>query len=128
MRISIIIPARDAENVLTRCLKAIKNSLNPAHEIIVVDDHSTDHTAAIASESGARVLCMKKQAGPAAARSHGAREASGDILLFVDSDVEIRPDTLTRVSTRFCGQDRIAAVFGSYDDEPAERSFISQYK
>jgi glycosyltransferase involved in cell wall biosynthesis len=127
MKISIIIPAREAENVLTACLKAIKHSLNPAHEIIVVDDHSTDHTAEIARASGARVLRMEKQAGPAAARNYGAREASADILLFIDSDVVIRPDTLGRVSSHFY-RDDIAAVFGSYDDDPAERGFVSQYK
>jgi glycosyltransferase involved in cell wall biosynthesis len=128
IKISIIIPAREAGKVMPVCLQAIRNSVDLPHEVIVVDDHSTDSTADIGRRSGAKVLRNVGQAGPAAARNVGARNSSGDVLLFIDSDVAIRPDTLTRVSWHFQADNCVAAAFGSYDDEPAEPDFISQYK
>src|SRR5215831_16410422 len=128
MKISVIIPARDAEAVLPRCLEAIfKSSMTP-HEVIVVDDQSSDRTAQIAERSGAKVLKTKVQIGPGGARNLAAREATGQVMLFIDADVVIRSDTLARVSAHFLGKDPIAAVFGSYDDEPSEPNFVSQYK
>jgi glycosyltransferase involved in cell wall biosynthesis len=127
VRISVIIPAYQAEKVIPFCLHAIRNSSYPPHEIIVVDDHSTDRTAIVGLKYSAVVLRAENH-GPAAARNIGARNASGDVLLFIDSDVVIRPDTVARVSRHFQGESRVAAVFGSYDSEPAEQNFVSQYK
>jgi len=127
IKLSIVIPAYQAANVLPACLHGIRESVKPPYEIIIVDDHSTDSTSAIARDSGARCLRMETQVGPAAARNTGAQNASGDILLFIDSDVVIRPDTLSRIAAHF-DDACIAAVFGSYDDEPAEPNFVSQYK
>ncbi len=81
----------------------------------------------ISREKGARVLRTPRQSGPAEARNLGAHEAKGEILLFVDADVVVKPDTVERVAADFENPE-IAAVFGSYDDEPAETNFISQYK
>lgn len=128
IRTSLIIPAYQAEKVLPTCLQAVCESSELSHELIVVDDHSTDGTVRIAVSYGAQVLKTETHAGPAAARNVGARRASGDVLLFVDSDVVIRPDTLMRVSSHFSMDDSVAAVFGSYDDEPTEKDLVSQYK
>lgn len=128
MTLSIVVPAYNAEEFLPRCLDAINASTRAPDEIIVVDDRSTDRTVEIARERGARVLTMETNSGPGAARNYAAREAKGEILLFVDSDVVVRPDTIERVVRDFDATPPIAAVFGSYDDNPAETSFISQYK
>ena len=93
IKISVIIPAYQSDKVIPLCLQAIRESSEPPHEIIVVDDHSTDGTALIGLRYGAQVLQTETHAGPAAARNVGARKASGDVLLFIDSDVVIRPDT-----------------------------------
>jgi len=124
----VIIPARDAENVLPRCLDAIKNSSQIPYELIVVDDHSSDSTAEVACRSGARLLKTGAQSGPSAARNLGAGEASGDILCFIDADVVIQPETLERISSHLERDSSLSAVFGSYDDDPAEPNFLSQYK
>jgi len=69
-----------------------------------------------------------KSLGPAAARNAGARQAEGEILFFLDADIEVRPDTLSRVAAAFACDPGLSAVFGSYDDDPAEQDFLSQYK
>lgn len=82
---SIVIPAYNAEATLAQCLEACIAQTVPPHEIIVVDDGSTDDTAAIVERYDLR--CIKgKHAGPAAARNAGARAATGDVIVFTDSD------------------------------------------
>jgi glycosyltransferase involved in cell wall biosynthesis len=86
--LSIIIPAHDEEVLLGATLDAIGVAVRDAGEtaeIIVVDDGSTDRTAAIARERGAAVVAVNvRQIG--AARNAGARAARGALLLFVDAD------------------------------------------
>ncbi|HVG30759.1 MAG TPA: glycosyltransferase [Pyrinomonadaceae bacterium] len=141
--ISVVVPARDAAAHLPRCLDALLNSHYPRFEIVVVDDASTDATADIARSRGCTVLRLAAQGGPAAARNRGARAARGDLLLFVDADVEVRGDTVARAAAHFVtpgdaatnaggsktvAGEGVAAVFGSYDDAPAETNFASQFK
>jgi glycosyltransferase involved in cell wall biosynthesis len=126
--ISVIVPVYNGGSFLAVCLQALKSSSYPAYEIIVVDDCSTDNSAEISRAMGAKVLRMPKQSGPAGARNQGSGEARGEILFFVDADVVVKPDTLLRVAYNLVENPNVAAVFGSYDDEPAEKNFISQYK
>lgn len=74
------------------------------------------------------VLNMPRQSGPGAARNLAARDARGEVLFFVDADVVVKPDSLERVAASFNQGPEFAAVFGSYDEEPAETNFVSQYK
>jgi glycosyltransferase involved in cell wall biosynthesis len=123
----VIIPVHNGEKFLPRCLDALKSGY-ARYELIVVDDCSTDRSPAISQEKGARVLKTTRQSGPGAARNLGAREARGEVLFFVDADVVVSPDTVERVAADFIEHPDVAAVFGSYDDQPAEKNFISQYK
>jgi cellulose synthase/poly-beta-1,6-N-acetylglucosamine synthase-like glycosyltransferase len=66
--------------------------------------------------------------GPACARNIGAREASGELLVFIDSDVCVHDDTLQRIESAFVEDPSLDAVVGSYDDHPAERDFLSVYR
>lgn len=86
--ISFIIPAHNEERLLGRTLSAIDQAaraLGDPVEIIVVDDASTDRTAGIAHAQGARVVSVTCRQ-IAATRNAGAREASGETLVFVDAD------------------------------------------
>jgi glycosyltransferase involved in cell wall biosynthesis len=126
--ISIVIPVRDGAAVLRRCLAALLSAQPAATELIVVADACTDESAGVAREFGARVIELPVGVGPARARNVGARAAVGDIVFFVDADVSIRPDALARVTAAFEEDAELAAIFGSYDDTPAEPNFLSQYK
>ncbi len=95
-------------------------------EVIVVDDSSTDGSAAFAEAQGARVLPSGGRLGPGGARNGAAQEARGDVLLFVDADVVIHPDVPRRMREAFDDPARVA-VFGSYDDRPPDPGFVSQY-
>lgn len=127
--ITVIIPVYNGEHFLEACLDAVFSSSFKSFEILVVDDASTDNSAEIARRrERVSVLSMKKQSGPAAARNLAANSARGEILMFVDADVVLKNDTLARVAKRFETQPEISALFGSYDDAPAELNFLSQYK
>jgi GT2 family glycosyltransferase len=97
-------------------------------ELLVVDDCSTDDTAGVATKLGARVLRMPHNGGPGAARNRGVEEALGAIVVFVDADVVVGPGALAGIVAAFETDPEVAAVFGSYDDEPAFASLLSQYK
>lgn len=126
--ISVIIPVYNGEKFLPVCLDALRGGPYEHYELIVVDDCSTDRSPDISNEKGAVVLKMPRQTGPGGARNLGAQQARGEVLLFVDADCVVKPDTLGRVAKTFTDYPDVSAVFGSYDDEPAEKNFISQYK
>lgn len=96
-------------------------------EIIVVDDGSTDASAAIAADAGVTVLESGGRRGPGGARNVGAATAAGEILWFVDADVVIHADG-ARVLVEALQATGAAAIFGSYDDDPPAPNFFSQYK
>jgi glycosyltransferase involved in cell wall biosynthesis len=126
--ISVIIPVKNSERDLERCLQALERSGCRDYECIVVDDGSTDRSAEIAERQGARVIRCRPSRGPAAARNRGAREARGDILFFIDADVCVAPDSVARVAANFAADPQLDALMGSYDDSPEAPDFLSQYK
>lgn len=86
--ISFVIPAYNEESLLGRTLAALDDAaraVGEPYEILVADDDSTDRTAAIAREHGARVVPVRHRQ-IAATRNAGAREAAGEMLVFVDAD------------------------------------------
>jgi glycosyltransferase involved in cell wall biosynthesis len=128
LRLSVIVPVYNDAHALRRCLAALIASRPPATEIIVVDDASTDESPAAAAEFDVRVLRLSANAGPAAARNHGARHARGAVLMFVDSDVLIAPGALEQATALLEARPDLAAVFGSYDAKPAATGIVSRYK
>ena len=127
--LSIIVPAHNAANDIAACLSAIRASSIPAaYELIVVDDASTDETRAIAAKYANRVIAGESRArGPAFARNAGAAISRGAITVFVDADVVVHRDAISRLVDTFAatGAD---AVFGSYDDKPSATGVVSQYR
>ena len=126
--VSAIIPAYNSATHLGLCLRRLAASSLPPAECIVVDDGSTDDTPAVARQHGASLVSAGGRQGPAFARNLGARQARGDLLVFLDADVCVREDTLRRIVDRFQADPSPDAVIGSYDDTPAAPGFFSQYK
>jgi len=128
LSISVIIPVGNGGEALRQCLAGVVGNVPSPAQIIVVADGSTDGSQGVAEEFGANVLALPVQRGPAAARNLGARAACGDILFFVDADVVLPPDAIAQVAGLFTEEPELAAVFGSYDDDPPQTNFLSQYK
>lgn len=129
--LSVIVPAKDAENVLAQSLVALVESTLPREhwELIVVDDGSSDRTALVAGLYADLVIRLSGPArGPAYARNRGAERARGECVAFFDADVIVHPDTLSRMVALLASQPDVAAVFGSYDETPAAPGLVSQYR
>ena len=95
----------------------------------MVDDGSTDNSTEVAGRFPVKLITPGGEPkGPAFARNYGARQADGECLFFVDADVIIQPDTLTRFRETFVSHPEYAAIFGSYDILPQDSGLISQYK
>lgn len=90
MRLSFILPAKNEAEGLGRTLPELR-SRYPDAEIIVVDDGSDDDTAKVAAAVGARVLSSPYSMGNGAAIKRGARDATGEILVFMDADGQHDP-------------------------------------
>ncbi|OGD69864.1 hypothetical protein A3D09_02335 [Candidatus Collierbacteria bacterium RIFCSPHIGHO2_02_FULL_49_10] len=84
--ISVIIPVYNEENSITACLTTLFNQTQKAAEIIIVNDGSTDSTVFLVKEFPVKVLSQAHK-GPGAARNLGAKQAIGEILVFVDADM-----------------------------------------
>lgn len=98
-RISIIIPALEEEKYIPLLLADIaKQTLQPL-EILVVDGGSADRTVEVATHYGARVVRTTRGVGHQ--RTTGGQAAKGDILIFLDADVRLAPETIERLVTHF---------------------------
>ena len=123
VRISVVVPCKNAERHIGRCLDALtaQDPFGGEHEVVVVDDRSTDRSAELAAERGARVLESPGR-GPYTARNVGIRATDGDVLAFTDADCEPAPDWLRRIADEF-GRDGTEIVVGPR--LPADRPRLS---
>lgn len=97
VKFSVVVPVYNAAPTLDRCLTALGAALPPESEVIVVDDASTDESAAIAARHPVRLVRREQNGGASAARNHGVSVSDAELLAFVDADVIVRPDALTRL-------------------------------
>lgn len=125
MTVSVIIPTWNGDCKIERCLTALRDQdFGHPFEIIVVDDGSTDNVLQVlARYPGIRVI-TQANAGPAAARNRGAREASGDIIVFTDDDCEPFPNWLTEMLKPFATSD-IVGTKGVY--RTRQREIIARF-
>jgi 4,4'-diaponeurosporenoate glycosyltransferase len=100
--VAVVVPARDEALSLPGLLGPLVAACHADDEVLVVDDHSSDGTAAVATAAGARVLAAPDLAagwlGKPAACAAGAAATSAPVLVFVDADVRPPPDLLDRVA------------------------------
>ena len=126
--ISIVIPAYNAAADLRACLASLQGQLPPGSEVIVINDASTDITADVARQYGARLFTREQRGGPASARNWGCHEARGTWVFFLDADVTIHPATIATALAHLHANPGLDALFGSYDDAPGHPGLVSQFR
>lgn len=106
--LAVVVPATDRPPALERCLAALRRGSRTPDDLIVLSEPAGT--------------------GPAAARNLGAALCAADVLVFVDSDVEVHADALARIARRFAEDPELTALFGAYDDDPADPDLASRYR
>src|ERR1044071_6101497 len=99
MDVSVIVPTRNRSSLLSKTLRTVLRQQDVELEVIVVDEASTDGTAALLATLGdarVRVIHHDRPRGVSAARNHGADEARGEWLAFIDDDGLWAPDKLAQ--------------------------------
>ena len=104
--LTAVIPATNDPPTLTACLASIAAAEVPPEQVVVVTDGN----------------------GPAAARNAGVEDATGDVIVFVDADVLPHEDAFSRIREAFDADAELTALFGSYDDSPADPGVVSQFR
>jgi glycosyltransferase involved in cell wall biosynthesis len=119
-RFSVVVPAFNEGGYLAAALTSLhQQQVAGGVEVIVVDNASTDDTAAVAARHGARVV-REPQPGVCAARQRGSVEAAGEIVVSTDADTIHPPDWLARLDAQFRSHPAAVAVAGPcrYQDPP----------
>jgi glycosyltransferase involved in cell wall biosynthesis len=106
--LAAVVPAGDRPPTLDRCVAALLAGERRPDELIVQEEPAG--------------------AGPAALRNAAAASTAADVLVFVDSDVEVHPDALARIERRFAEDRELGGVFGSYDDDPEAPGLVSRFR
>lgn len=132
--ISVVIPARDEENLIETAILSVVDQMYPRRllECVVVDNGSTDGTAArvrVASERYTDIpirLVTESEPGVGRAKNRGAAEASGDVLLFLDADSRLDPTMAGDVATRYLAGSPAGSIRIDADsDHPIDRGFFA---
>jgi len=124
-RFSVIIPAYNAAATVSRAIDSVRAQSSPAHEIIVVDDGSSDETALVAGRYHDAVKVIRQvNCGVAAARNAGARAASGDWLAFLDADDWYSPDRLKLHAEWIETDPMLAFLTGDYEYRDAAGALL----
>ena len=126
-RYSIILPAKNEAAALQQLLPELRQ-LFANEEIIVVDDGSIDQTAAVCRDHGVQLISQPYSMGNGAAVKTGARAARGEVLIFMDSDGQHRPQDIPRLLQKFGEGYEMVVGARTYDSQAgAHRAFANSF-
>ncbi len=124
--VSIIIPAHNADRTLGRTLNALKD-LPSSYELLIVNDHSSDDTVAVARAAGHEPILSRSVRNCSAARNSGVAATQGETLVFLDADVEVEAARLREMVRRFAASDA-ACLFAVYDRGDHLPGVVARFK
>ena len=120
-KLSVVIPAFNESKSIAGLIKEVK-SLYPECEVVIIDDGSTDDTASVASEAGARVYSHPYNIGNGAAVKSGIRVANGEVLVFMDADGQHDPKDIERLLNEMPEFDMVVGARGKGGQASVGRS------
>ncbi len=126
--VSVIIPNRNGEATIGKCLKAALASDHGNFEVIVIDDCSEDGSVGVIGEFPCTLVRRERRGGAAAARNAGALNAKGNILFFTDADCLLERDALSLASRNISSFGPDVIVGGTYAVEPGDDNFFSRFQ
>ncbi len=125
---SVVIPAYNAASTIGACVERLRSCHGRPDQLVVVDDASTDATAEIAEQLGAEVIRKATNRGAGAARNTGSAATTSEIVVFVDADVLVPPDTFTRLREHFAQPQSPAVISAVYSDECPAVTWFARHK
>lgn len=129
LQVSVIIPVYNASTTLGQCIESILSQTPLPAEIIAVDDNSKDNSVEIVREyREITLISTGKNSGPAVARNLGAARSSSEIILFVDADVVLPEDLISRLLNDFVENREISAVQTLYHPICPAEDPVSRYQ
>ena len=138
-KISIILPFFYSNNFKTsseksfslsafnKCLSSIFKSKYKNYEVVAVSDNSSQESIKIAEKYSCKIIKLKKNSGAAFSRNKGASQATGSILVFLDSDVEIKENALSLINQYFNSKNNEGLLQGVYSHKPNYSRSVTQY-
>ncbi len=114
MKVSLVIPAHNEEKYINICLESIVKNGSELHEIIVVNNVSTDRTVEIADGFNRVKVVTEPKKGANKARQRGVQESSGDIIAFIDADTRMPENWVKKVITSFQKDEKLVCLSGPY--------------
>lgn len=99
MKVSVIIPTRNRERIVSRCIECILNQDYSKYEIIIVDDGSEDNTKETLNRflnyRNFKFISLSERRGPAFCRNLGVKESKGELIIFIDSDIFVNSNFIS---------------------------------
>jgi glycosyltransferase involved in cell wall biosynthesis len=126
VRVSVVIPAFNGERFLADAVASVQAQDYGVHEIVVVDDGSTDGTAELAAQLETRVVRQENQ-GPAAARNRGIGATTGEVIAFLDCDDLWTPGSLARRMGALEEDAELRVVLGRFTAEYLPGALMIEY-
>lgn len=129
--ISVIMPTIFWSGTFERCARRLLSLLDDTTsnvEVVFVFDGVAPPAPDWLDHPAVRIVTTGNRSGPAIARNMAAESARGELLFFVDADVELAADAIERVQATFAADPELIGLFGAYDDEPAFDGVASSFR